>query len=129
MDIKGARTIGIINMVLLMTKPVAGVMVTMMPNDTNSVQNVTLSCSAEHGTRPEFFWTKDGKNITETGRLSIRNFGQALVMHMVSVEDCGIYTCLVANQLNSRTQSLNLLVSKFALQRTRSKKPVSKEGE
>ncbi|XP_048379672.1 hepatic and glial cell adhesion molecule-like [Stegostoma tigrinum] len=92
-------------------EPIVGVMVTMMPNDTTSVWNVTLSCSAERGTQPEFSWTKDWKNVTETERLSIINSGQTLVMHMVSAEDCGIYTCRVANQLSNKTQSMNFLAS------------------
>ncbi|XP_072409579.1 hepatic and glial cell adhesion molecule-like [Chiloscyllium punctatum] len=90
---------------------IAGVTVTMTPNVTNAMRNITLSCSAEGGTQPEFSWTKDRKNITETERVSIGNSGQTLELYMLGAEDCGIYTCLVTNQLNSQTQSLSLLAS------------------
>ncbi|XP_078393070.1 hepatic and glial cell adhesion molecule-like [Cetorhinus maximus] len=88
-------------------EPIAGIMVTMTPNETFSSHNVTLSCSVERGTEPEFSWRKDGRNITE----SLWNSGQSLNLPMFSLEDCGTYACLVANQLNSKTHSLNLLES------------------
>ncbi|XP_041032806.1 hepatocyte cell adhesion molecule-like isoform X2 [Carcharodon carcharias] len=92
-------------------EPIAGIMVTMTPNETFSSRNVTLSCSVERGTEPEFSWRKDGRNITETGRLSVWNSGQSLNLPMFSLEDCGSYACLATNQLNNKTGSLNLLAS------------------
>ncbi|XP_060708578.1 HEPACAM family member 2-like [Hemiscyllium ocellatum] len=99
-----------------MYEHIAGVTVTMTPNVTNSMRNITLSCSVERGTRPEFSWTKDRKNITETERLSIGNSGQTLELYMLGAEDCGTYTCLVTNQLNNQTQSLSLSASLNFLQ-------------
>ncbi|XP_067874577.1 hepatic and glial cell adhesion molecule-like [Heterodontus francisci] len=92
-------------------EPIAGVSVTMTANETGSGSNATLSCSVQSGTKPEFSWTKDGENITATGGLALWNTRQRLLLHMLSLDDCGTYTCSVTNLLNKQTHSLNLSAS------------------
>ncbi|XP_067831550.1 hepatic and glial cell adhesion molecule-like [Heptranchias perlo] len=90
---------------------ISGVMVSMALNETNSPSNVTLICSVRNGTKPDFFWTKGGKNVTDMSGLVIEESGRRLVLHMISLEDCGSYTCKVSNELNHQIYSLNLSAS------------------
>ncbi|XP_038669798.1 HEPACAM family member 2-like [Scyliorhinus canicula] len=92
-------------------EPIEGITIIMAPNQTSSIRNVTLSCSVKYGTMPKFSWTKNGKSIMETESISLCNLGQSLTLHAFGLEDCGTYTCSVANRLNNQTYSLNLLAS------------------
>lgn len=57
-------------------------------------------------------WSKDGKPIQSSDRITQGNYGKSLIIKHVNFEDKGAYTCEVSNGVGeAKTYSINLQVN------------------
>lgn len=61
---------------------------------------------------PQTVWSKDGKVIQWSDRITQDNYGKSLVIRVVDFEDEGVYTCEVSNGVKGpKSYSINLRVN------------------
>ncbi|KAG1946997.1 protein FAM133A [Pimephales promelas] len=63
--------------------------------------NVTLSCSVEHGTNVQFEWLKDDFLVGPSDRHTFSQDNRTLVINPVKKEDIGRYVCVAINPISS----------------------------
>ncbi|XP_036400255.1 ADAMTS-like protein 3 [Megalops cyprinoides] len=75
---------------------------------TNATRSVFLLCAAQGMPKPELSWTKDGKPLQFTERVSWDSAG-GLHISDPGLGDVGVYSCRATNELGSDTESSQLL--------------------
>ena len=70
----------------------------------------TFSCDASGEPTPEFYWTHNGKNISDGGKYSLTNNNKNLAVSSLVYNDRGVYTCFAFNVVNEVKTSANLTV-------------------
>ncbi|CAB3251142.1 unnamed protein product [Arctia plantaginis] len=72
-------------------------------------ERVKLSCEASGVPPPVTVWTKGGRPVVFTDKLSVTNSSE-LVIEAASADDSGTYTCNVTNTVGSTHKNLTLVV-------------------
>ncbi|XP_055516558.1 hepatocyte cell adhesion molecule-like [Leucoraja erinacea] len=86
----GAEVGSYINLTVLV--PVSQPSITVQ-TENDPYPTVTMNCTVENGSSPQFSWTKDNIRVS-TGHQSLR-------IANLNGSACGVYTCLVQNPVNS----------------------------
>lgn len=64
-----------------------------------------------HRPLPQTVWSKDGRVIQSSDRVTQSNYGKSLIIKVVDFEDAGTYTCEVSNGVGAlKSYSINLKV-------------------
>lgn len=72
-------------------------------------KNVELYCIFGGTPLPQTIWSKNGKVIKPSDRITQGNYGKSLVIKLVDFEDEGVYTCDVSNGVGTpQSYSINL---------------------
>lgn len=73
---------------------------------------VRLRCTGSGYPRPTIHWERDGKELTSDNKISIS--GRELVIRSATIDDSGIYTCVVKN---SREEASAVTIVQVVMQR------------
>lgn len=65
--------------------------------------NVTLTCSVEHGTNVQIEWLKNNIFVGPSDRHTFSQDHRTLVINPVKKEDIGQYVCVAKNHISSQT--------------------------
>ncbi len=72
-----------------------------------------VSCEALGSPKPEVFWFKDGKHLTESVRYERGGGGRSAVeLNVWNASDAGVYTCRARNLVGERSVNFTLAVEK-----------------
>ncbi|XP_078282727.1 hepatic and glial cell adhesion molecule-like [Rhinoraja longicauda] len=87
----GAEVVSYIHLTVLV--PVSQPSITVQ-TENGPYPTVSMNCTVENGSDPQFSWIKDSNIRVSTGRQSLR-------IANLTRSACGVYTCLVQNPVNS----------------------------
>ncbi|XP_067831551.1 hepatic and glial cell adhesion molecule-like [Heptranchias perlo] len=73
--------------------------------------NMILSCLARNGTEQSYRWFKDGERLPEKDQSAVSEDGRNLTLLSLGTAFCGVYTCLVRNQLSA--ESVNRSITEY----------------
>ncbi|XP_051901386.1 uncharacterized protein LOC127587218 isoform X2 [Pristis pectinata] len=76
-----------------------------------SGNNVSLHCAAENGTDLQYCWDKDGVGVEGSSWAALSWDRQNLTLLTGVPVTCGVYTCLVQNQLGLKSATYSLQAS------------------
>lgn len=106
-----ANYVGRISSVALVKVNVSPRFVSVPENLTvRSGNTAVLYCEADGSPEPVITWFKDGKSVTQGGRVSFSNEGTTLTIAHTKESDSGLYTCIAQNQAGTAESSGELRV-------------------
>jgi len=73
-------------------------------------ETARLECSASASPKPTLTWTRNGIPLYMTERHFLTADSQLLIIVKTNVDDSGIYTCKISNELGSISQSMSLTI-------------------
>ncbi|XP_043534328.1 uncharacterized protein LOC122541562 [Chiloscyllium plagiosum] len=77
-------------------------------NPAHVLNHVELRCIVQIGKANTIWWEKDTKKVFDNSHLRIEFDGSALFIDQMSIMDCGLYTCLVKNNVSLNSNSVFL---------------------
>lgn len=69
-----------------------------------------IYCRAEGSPKPQASWTKDGKTLRISSRVTIQNEGTEVIINNLQKQDGGIYKCTFRNAVGLISQTVHLIV-------------------
>jgi hypothetical protein len=72
--------------------------------------NVTIFCRAEGSPKPSVSWTKDGRPVRLSSRVSLNKDSSEVLIRNLQESDGGIYKCTFQNTVGLIAQTIHLIV-------------------
>lgn len=71
---------------------------------------VKIYCKAEGSPKPNVTWTKDGRSLITSQRISYQKEGSEIIIYNLQEDDGGIFKCTYRNPVGLITQTIHLIV-------------------
>ena len=71
---------------------------------------VKIFCKAEGSPKPNVTWTKDGRSIFTSQRITYQSEGSEIIINNLQDDDGGIFKCTYRNTVGLITQTIHLIV-------------------